>query len=742
MSPGLSTSSREIKLERKEKECVDLERRLEKSQRSKSSNKKTEKIWYDLCQHFGNILMNYPLHALHYRTTERLWTIAYKRISEERKAYSEVRKDQEKTQTEKKEAKMRFRKFLQEFIDYYDEIKKKYLLSFDSKAFEHEIENVSHDHSKEYLEEADKPAIIPILYRLLITLGDLYRYQNRADDAFHNYDLATFLSPGQGNHYNQMAVLEVDKLSSCNALYYYARSIKASHKPFETSIENVERLYSSNQNWLNENNKAASQTGNSRKFQIKLFTAQFVDLHRGLKQDTDPAKTHDSNTSTTLQMETVIREFEDVLNRDVFGDKFLCMMVSINAFSASECGSVAHVLVFRFGTALTNFVERNISKKLTVSRSQSVTTIRGLLPLLLVCDHILTFDNLHKDETFQTAEETFWTKVCTLASKLNTGEHSLALEESSLKNKLPKEYLDYKGFTPFESFISKPCEFTTFENAKDIVPKAKNIKLESEKKDILFETRVKLAHLLAIMEKADCLVMGKDNRYIFLRNSCGSCLDLKELSISDREAEMISYKPPQHGSGPALLVPGAMLVGKVGRKIPNDGGSGFLPSSSSMSRVHLIDDHDQKFAKHHLPQTENIPRNPHNGIVLNPLPDEGVFGPPLAPPPGLTPPPGLKPPPGFVSLTQNSIPSPQHEDVWDFLSKRSSKSPFAEHRTLKEIKKIVEPDYTNNFLYPDEPTTLLDSSLLQSLFGDESKGPITNNPFSNYRAHIWQNGNV
>jgi len=727
---GSQVSTNSVTLmKEKEKSIRNLEDRIKEL--IKSSDPNPEKLAEDrhsLYGLFGDLLINHhPKYALDKNITDRMWSCTYDRILPVRLKLQNLKRKPEREQ-ERNEVTQEFKMMIDDLIDFYAALKLHYVRFFDPEILE--SQSRSHDLSQD-VEEMNKPSVVSILYKLLICLGDLYRYKKNAEDAFREYELATFLSPGQGNPYNQIAVLEITKDSSCNALYYYVRSIKASHKPFETSASNVRRLYSSNLKWLNDNNKAGVSNENHRKFLSKLFTAQFVELHGLLELGVDPKNKEKSNIPTKLKMDSIIQELEHFLSKNGLSDNFLCMMVAINAFSASECGALAQVLVFRFGTALADRVEVNLNKQL---KAQGGNTVRCLAPLLITCDHILTFD-LCEDEAFLSAEEIFWSKVCTIASKLNTTDHSLALEENSLKNQLPKEYQVLTGFVPFEHFISKPCEFISFEDARNLVPKVKDIKsrVKQDNMHTAYETRVKLARLLAILEeKSDCVMIGRDNCYRFLRELGSVNQESTEvISIPDDEVELISYKTPQPGSGPALLVPCA-----VASKSPSEVGGSILSLSILTSENRLIDNQHQSFVNCTAPQTEILPRKPPNRIASIPIPDEGPDDLPLAPPSGSTSSPGLKPPPGFVSLTQNSIFSPRDPDVWDFFSNIPTKNPFMKTRSFKRRKKIVKPEYTNNFLFPDEPTALLDSSLLRSLWGDDSKKPITKNPFFNHREQV------
>jgi len=327
-------------------------------------------------------------------------------------------------------------------------------------------------------------------------------------------------------------------------------------------------------------------------------------------------------------------------------------------------------------------------------------------------------------KALQAAEEAFWTKVCTLINTIKGTEHSLELDESSLKNKLPKDYKDYEGFTPFENFISKPSKYTNFEDARDIVLMAKNSKSEMKEENTKYRTRLKLAYLLAMTEKTEFLMMGTDGYYIFLRDLGSVCPEASVICISDGEEEIISKKPLQN----ELLVHDTKPVDKVERKNSNEEGRCIsLPNASTNNEMNPADVQHQKFVRHTAPQIEIIEKE---DIVK-----------PLASSPRLDASTDLKPPSMLLSTTQNPIPSYQSEDAWDILAQKPTKNPFVKHRPWKKIKEMVEPDCANNFLLPYEPTVILNSSPPKNsiTLGEKMKNIKTQNPFFIHRAHIWPN---
>ena len=110
-------------------------------------------------------------------------------------------------------------------------------------------------------------ALVPILYKLILFLGDLQRYAMEHEEATECYTKASRLAPGRGNPYNQLAVvaqvseqnLQAHPLTAV-ALYWYCRSLLAD-EAFETSESNMERLFVMNQKWVAENIAAGTDGG-------------------------------------------------------------------------------------------------------------------------------------------------------------------------------------------------------------------------------------------------------------------------------------------------------------------------------------------------------------------------------------------------------------------------------------------------------------------------------------------------
>ena len=127
----------------------------------------------------------------------------------------------------------------------------------------------SNDGNAEGSGTAVPAAVVPILYKLFLFLGDLHRYAMEHDEATECYTKASRLAPGRGNPYNQLAVVAQVSEGNGNlqahpllavALYWYCRSLLAD-EAFETSESNMERLFVMNRKWVADNIAAGTDGG-------------------------------------------------------------------------------------------------------------------------------------------------------------------------------------------------------------------------------------------------------------------------------------------------------------------------------------------------------------------------------------------------------------------------------------------------------------------------------------------------
>lgn len=766
-------------LEEKLKSIQYLESDLE------NSNGKDQQLRIRLCELYSGCLLRNPAFSYKNNILDRLWrNCFYQRIADERK---EISRRKRKNAGSIPQATAIFHKFLQEAIDLYRYLVKFYI-SLVSPADPLVEGSQSYDLSQEDLDEDGKGAVVAILHRFEIYLGDLHRYGDKYQDAACHYERAAMLAPGQGNPYNQLAVLEQLKDSSCNALYWYARSIRASIKPFETSLANVERLYQSNRKWLMDNPKGSSElpvqkvTADSTRARkavaSKRFAANFVDMQLRLRAMVHPnVDGHLPRAMFLESMASVMSDLESFLSNNGLSDTLLCRMVVINAFSVSQYEEpMAKILVLQFGTALAQRVEHSISKILDATPENS-SGIRGMSPLLLISDHVSNFES--QDEDFLSAERVFWSKVCAIANKIAMLVVTFRLNDADVSGKMPKEYSDLIGFTPFETFITKPKDFLSIEDAKEVLAlhdsadvSSKKMSQESTRNPL--DIRIKLARFLAIVETSAKVTKGGDGVYHFTvardemqydaeeEGDAPTSFDETSINeIDDQASSLLVYKRPDRGGGPALLVPSALLADMKAKNKTNPSGPKRGSSTPPMDAKKMTKGTENSL----IPLAETTATLPGARATTPTIPSFGVHDSSLAPsppslqpalsnaegvtpsvptyvvpdssrtppPPALPPPPGLRPPPGFTAPTLDappiSFPLTRNAPQWDFDSLQPTSNPFVQPVTVYPPVGVVTSEDFNSFLNHDEGAGFLDASLLQSLWLDDAHQPRSKNPF-------------
>jgi Telomerase activating protein Est1/Est1 DNA/RNA binding domain len=289
-----------------------------------------------------------------------------------------------------------------------------------SRSIEAEEEESDEDDDDVDDDDANAPsqarAAVECLHRLYICLGDLHRYtatatstssttstanppptNNRA--ALASYGVSAQLGPGMGHPANQLGVMcgsqilavsNVFKSSSSSTtptsqhqqqnqsavgLYWYARSLLASHEPFETTFVNLQRLFQANQLWLDRNQQQqqqqqqqqshqppASTVAASKSLQASLFLAQYVQFHGQLLLSGDESSFLSSNDVVANAMEGVTHGLASLLKQSALSDSLLVKAVAIQAFTES------------YGTTSASANNRSDGIPRTVSVAMGATT--------------------------------------------------------------------------------------------------------------------------------------------------------------------------------------------------------------------------------------------------------------------------------------------------------------------------------------------------------------------------------
>jgi len=404
------------------------------------------KLRIQLCQYLSDIVLSDPVVAVSEDCVGRLWRVCfYARIN---KLRGRISREAKKSKGESKAVlEESLKTFLGEATVLYD-----YLV--------HKLED-----SVAGMSEEDGISAVACIYRLLIHLGDLHRYQRGDNKAEGCYLRASRLSPGRGNSYNQLAVvaqqasLEGGHPKSCLALYWYARSLMASVEPFQTSRSNLTRLFYFNRTWLEANprpegipsgvNKRLIATHKSSL--LRRFMAEFVDLQSFLLKLPDAP----SPEEVIKQACSLFENFKSLLHDQSFGDSLLAKMAVILMFAVVYVNSpednnypqLPFSCALRFGHSIASHL---VSQPLSSS-------LRGLSPLLVFC---LWLQNIPsnalplKDHTDVVVLKDFWTSVADLGNHLQVTFASEELVDIPKDQRLPIEN-DLLGFSPMLSTTEK-----------------------------------------------------------------------------------------------------------------------------------------------------------------------------------------------------------------------------------------------------------------------------------------------
>jgi len=430
-----------------EKQLNDLPDKHKAHQQPKASNLRVR-----LCELLSDVLLTDPKFAIEHDCINRLWKGCFYEVI----GYFRQRISREKRKpTSKKDPSSlvpRYEKFLkrhlQEAVQLYE-----YLISqYHAKLLPSDPQSAPVEDSQESSQttldsqpplSTDTTGVVPGLYRMYIHLGDLYRYDANYSQAQTQYGNASKLAPGQGNPYNQLAVVTQlkDTESPLNtvALYWYARSLLTTHEPFGVSNSNLARLYQTNRDFFRkltpppEAVLKPSTDGNGgrelakaqRAAASRYFLSQFVDVHYSFFQGKTKLqlgpnnKDNDkglSDEAIVQQIEALSGPFAVLLRASAFGDALLCKMVAICAFSEfhhpdppnSTTGNnntaemaarttattvLARTNTLAFGVCLAERAAVGIAKikdqpEKMGNPGKAPPSVRLLLPLLLLCEYI------------------------------------------------------------------------------------------------------------------------------------------------------------------------------------------------------------------------------------------------------------------------------------------------------------------------------------------------------------------
>ena len=514
-----------------------------------------------LCEIFSDIIVLSPIVALQKDIFIRLWKgCFYVPISAWR---SRLAREKRKNLSTLPQTQAGYRQYLKEAIILYEYLIKQYLSllcppestqdtltpssqqsSQDSTILDSQQttqdDNDNDDDSETTAEHGAAPTtsstptnegVVQGLYKLYIYLGDLYRYEESFNKAETNYLNASRLGPGVGNPYNQLAVVAFTKDTYCVSLYWYARSLLASHeeKMSTNSSNNLKRLFDSNRKYIHEYGRTIkankptvlklppTTTGTNNKKQSKadmeMIRAQkqaasksclayFVDLHY------DFYERKEDERSMRDKMVAVIASLESLLEVSGFGDSLLCKMVVINSFSMEHAAAkmthsrgenaianatttygLTREFMYMLGSSLAQRLEGLLMKTLEKgNQNKPLPSVRLLLPLELLVEFVIPLweetnnDDNNKSTFLQAAQTIFWQRLVAVGNLLQQisnrfqeeNSNILSTPETSHSFANIKEYQLLKGYRPFrimnDEYIASCTDgFLGPEGAKDVL---------------------------------------------------------------------------------------------------------------------------------------------------------------------------------------------------------------------------------------------------------------------------------
>ncbi|KAG7369580.1 est1 DNA/RNA binding domain containing protein [Nitzschia inconspicua] len=497
-------------LEKQLKRATNLEDQLQTLGTTSSGNtmEMAQKHRHHLCEVLSDLIMTSPKFAMENECFHRLWrSCFYNPIKEWR---SRVNRDKRKQSPSLKQTQHGFKNFLHEAITLYDYLINDYLgklvppptqqsndadssqqiqesqatLLNDDDQQQHQ-QNSSQDSSVAMCDPTiPKPpfdttftGVVTGLYKLYIYMGDLQRYAESLNKAETYYLNASKLGPGYGNPYNQLAVVNFNRDNYCNSLYWYARSLLATHEKFSTSSGNLERLFITNREKLQEFGRDTKPTVLSedtimiattgsrngkrptkeelslmkekKNAASKSLLSHFVDLQYDFFLLLKNNNNGDEDGSVDIEslrekMDTVIASLSSILQYSAFGDSLLCRLVVICSFSVQNATSTVNSLTSNVGnpgidTTLatkipstflfmlgTTFAKRMESVLVGISEKahpgKSVPSVRLLLPLDILLEFVnslgLLLDERWPDDASQNVQVHFWNSIVTIGNLL------------------------------------------------------------------------------------------------------------------------------------------------------------------------------------------------------------------------------------------------------------------------------------------------------------------------------------
>ena len=337
----------------------------------------------ELLRVIGDVIINDPVTSEEKDLANKMWNLCfYKHISQLRSDISKQKSLAKKRQaggagelSSPKKALLsglekQYSDFLSQSVTYYEWLTKQIL-----KDLAPLTQTQSSDDDS--LDDEITGRSIVILYKTHLHLGDLHRYSavQRKEDASSykradgGYLRAAALSRGGvGNPYNQLAVVAQSGSEPLTAvaLYFYARSLQAVDFPFETSRQNLVRLFEQNRKWLDDHDRdgrargggargttrgivdVGGGSGLSRKEQKEMLNREQRaanrkalcrlsdlqwDFFRGVSLGVGGDDGSIGLNDLIAKMTGLVETFTGLTSNSAFSEGLLCKLVSVLAFT-------------------------------------------------------------------------------------------------------------------------------------------------------------------------------------------------------------------------------------------------------------------------------------------------------------------------------------------------------------------------------------------------------------------------
>eukprot|EP00592_Proboscia_alata_P008827 CAMPEP_0194367098 /NCGR_PEP_ID=MMETSP0174-20130528/15190_1 /TAXON_ID=216777 /ORGANISM="Proboscia alata, Strain PI-D3" /LENGTH=1120 /DNA_ID=CAMNT_0039142671 /DNA_START=445 /DNA_END=3807 /DNA_ORIENTATION=+ len=500
-------------------EAASLEQKLNAPSSSQNSNsqstRENEQERSRICQIFSDILCDHALLAHEHDIASRLWrTCFYSQINQMRSRISrEVRRmmknssnvESAEPNKAKAEHEAALVSLLAEAVQLYEYIIKRY----EDQMIPSLSRSTEPNRSSSTVQT---PAEVSNLHRFLIHLGDLHRYDPHASSsssltlAADVYSRAQLLVPGDGNAYNQQAVIAQNSSQVVVSLYWYVRALGATQVPFVTSKSNIARLLGSNRRKIDGSSVNAeivdivgdgsgngSVVNNQQKGAIsKRFAMEYVHLVALCLGATAPSSAANSHCiDAHKQADWVIKVLTWLLSAGRVGDQLLYKLVCINVYMVateqqrapqeqskqmSERGPknvnpasskdgivcVSQEFTLRFACVLAEHAISYLDVMAAKDHSTS-GNVRALGPFLLLCEWWVLVQRSRKSSTQINSSNSlttrFYEEFCNVTNAIlgvysldgtvddEDGNHCALLETP--------DYIHMRGFSSFKSFI--PC---------------------------------------------------------------------------------------------------------------------------------------------------------------------------------------------------------------------------------------------------------------------------------------------